>query len=375
VLLEAPIDVLRTEVPDTLPELPPPPERAAPSPADVEALAKLVKSWTRPLILAGGGVVAAKACGLLSRLAATLGAPVFHTANGKGTLIHLPELDAGLPWFKGTSDLRNMEDNFSPLFAQADGLLAVGCRFSQLATGSWALKLPPSVAQIDVDPAEIGRHYPVQLGLVCDALKGLDALVQHFAIKKGGLWATIPPRPPWRVPGMDVVAPLRRALPAGSVLSCDVTRLGYVLMADFTLDGPNRFLHPAGAVAMGYALPAALGAKAAFPDRKVIAVCGDGGFQMSALELATAVQEDLGVVVLLVNDSCLTLIKTTQHVRYSDRFVGVDLRNPDFAKFAEAFGVAYAQPQSDETLEAELRKAFDSPGTTVIEIRPADARA
>ena len=172
---------------------------------------------------------------------------------------------------------------------------------------------------------------------------------------------------------MDAVAALRRALPPDGVLCCDVTRLGYVLMADFPLDGPNRFLHPAGAVAMGYALPAALGAKAAFPDRKVLAVCGDGGFQMSALELATAVQENLGVVVLLVNDSCLTLIKTTQHVRYADRFVGVDLRNPDFAKLAEAFGVAYARADSDEALEAELRKAFESPGTTVVEIRPADA--
>src|SRR5207244_8792587 len=110
----------------------------------------------------------------------------------------------------------------------------------------------------------------------------------------------------------------------------DVTRLAYILMAEMPLDCPRTFLHPAGSVAMGYGLPAALGAKAAFPGRPVLAVAGDGGFQMSAMELATAVQENLPVVVLLVNDSCLTLIKSTQERRYERRFIGVDLHNPDF---------------------------------------------
>ena len=108
------------------------------------------------------------------------------------------------------------------------------------------------------------------------------------------------------------------------------------------MNRPRTFLHPAGSVAMGFGLPAALGAKAAHPDRKVIAVVGDGGFMMSGMELATAVQERLPVVVVLINDNSLTLIGAAQARRYGGRFIGVDLRNPDFETFAQAFGVHYA---------------------------------
>ena len=82
-----------------------------------------------------------------------------------------------MPWRRATADLTSMDDFFSPLFAEADGLLAVGCRFTQLATGSWALRLPPSVAQIDVDAEEIGRHYPVALGVHADARLALEELL------------------------------------------------------------------------------------------------------------------------------------------------------------------------------------------------------
>lgn len=374
VLFEVPVDVLRASVPDEMPAPPEPAPRPAPDPAAVEAMAKLIASWKRPLILAGGGVVAAEAEDVLARLSLTLGAPVFHSANGKCAVPSDHPLHAGLTWMNGTSDLSNMAERFSPLFAQADGLLAVGCRFSQLATGSWQIKVPPSLAHIDIDPAEIGRHYPVQASLVCDALSGIDALLQHFPIERGKPWTAIPPRPPWRLPGMELLRSLRRALPRNGVVCADVTRLAYMIMAGFPLNHPRTFLHPAGAVAMGYAVPAALGAKAAYPDRKVIAVVGDGGFQMSAMELATAAQEGLGVVVLLVNDNCLTLIRDTQTTHYGDRHIGVDLANPDFEMLTRSFGAAYVRAESDIALESALRTAFDSRGTTVVEVRPADAR-
>ena len=371
VLFDVPIDVLRAEVPDVLPSLPPPSQPAAPSSGDVESMAALIASWQRPLVLAGGG--SAGASSQLLRLATLLGAPVFHTGNGKGVFPSSHPLHAGLPWVRATSDLSGMAGNFSPLFDQADGLLAVGCRFSQLTTGSWSLKVPASLAHVDVDPEEIGRHHPVSRALVCDAALGLGALCQAFEGRARRPWAEVPPRPPWRLPGMDLVRPLRRALPADGIVCADVNRLAYVLMADLPLEAPGLFLHPAGAVAMGYGLPAALGAKVAHPERKVVAVVGDGGFQMCAMELATAVQEGIGVVVLLVNDSCLTLIKNTQRLRYGERFVAVDLCNPDFGKLSEAFGVAYALAESDDALETALRKAFASEGTSVIEVRPADA--
>src|SRR5262249_50046121 len=152
-------------------------------------------------------------------------------------------------------------------------------------------------------------------------------------------WARpAPAREPWRLPGLDLVGPLRQALPRDAIVVADVTRLGYILLAEFPVYQPRTVLHPAGFVAMGYGIPAALGAKAAFPERTVVSVVGDGCFLMSGMELATAVQEDLPIVVVLVNDSSLTLIKALQQRRYEGRYLGVDLRNPDFGRFARAFG-------------------------------------
>jgi acetolactate synthase-1/2/3 large subunit len=263
----------------------------------------------------------------------------------------------------------------SPLFTEADGLLALGCRFTQLATASWALRLPPSVAQIDIDAAEIGRHYPVQLGVGADVRAALTPLLAALPPANRRPWADLARKgEPWRLPGMDLLGPLRRALPPDAVVAADVTRLAYVLMAEFPLDHPRTFLHPAGAVAMGYGIPAALGAKAACPGRKVVAVVGDGCFLMSGMELATAVQEGLPVVVVLVNDGCLTLIKSTQERRFAGRYIAVDLRNPDFGLFARAFGVPYWRAESDPDFEAALREALAADGPALIEVRPADAR-
>ena len=125
--------------------------------------------------------ISAGAEAALRQIAERLGAPVFHTAMGKGALPADHPLAAGMPWHRASADLTGMSDYFSPLFAEADGLLAVGCRFTQLATGSWALRLPPSVAQIDVDPDEIGRHYPVAQGVTADARLALEALLPFAA--------------------------------------------------------------------------------------------------------------------------------------------------------------------------------------------------
>jgi acetolactate synthase-1/2/3 large subunit len=145
-------------------------------------------------------------------------------------------------------------------------------------------------------------------------------------------------------------------------------------MTEFPLEQPRCFLHTAGAIPMGHALPAALGAKAAWPDRPVVAVVGDGGFMMSGMELATAVQERLPVVVVLVNDNSLTLIRATQQRRYAGRFIAVDLHNPDFGQFAAAFGVAYWRAEGDAAFEAALREALAAGRPSLIEVRPSDAR-
>lgn len=376
VLLEIPIDVSRGEVPaGPWPARPEPPVPPAPKPAEVEALARLMAGWKRPLLLAGGGVISAGAERLLGQLAGRLGAPVLHTAMGKCSLPASHPLAFGMPWRRASSDLTGMEAHFSPLWAEADGLLAIGCRFTQLATGSWVLKPPASLAHIDIDPEELGRHYPLTQGICADAASTLTALLHALPPAPRPPWARpISPGEPWHLPGLDLLPALRRQLPADAILSADVTRLTYILMAGFPLEQPRTFLHPAGSVAMGYGIPAALGAKAAWPGRKVIVVVGDGGFLMSGMELATAVQEQLPIIVILVNDNRLTLIQATQERRYGQRYIGVDLRNPDFSQLAGSFGVSYARADSDREFEANLARAVAGEEPALLEVRPADAR-
>ncbi len=372
VLVEISVDVLRTEVEATSwPDLLTPSVRSEPLTSDIDALARLVQTWQRPLLLAGGGVMAARAEPLLLELAERLGAPVLNTAMGKGAFPARHPLAAGLTWNQGTSDLTGMENFLSPLFSQADGLLAIGCRFSQLATGSWVLRPPPSLVQIDIDRTELGRHYPLHHGVCADARKALEFLLAYLPRSRCKPWTTPPPRAnTWRLPGVEILGALRRVMPADTIFTVDVTRLGYIFMADFPLDRPRTFLHPAGSVSMGFAIPAALGAKAAFPERKVVAIVGDGGFQMSAMELATAIQERLPIIIILVNDSCLTLIKATQQRRYSERYIAVDLKNPDFGLLARAFGVDYARVETDADFELVLREAVARDTTTLLEVRP-----
>src|SRR5262249_4594343 len=141
-----------------------------------------------------------------------------------------------LPWSRATSDLTNMESFMSPLLSQADGALAIGCRFSQTFTGSWSMPLPPSLAQIDIDPAEIGRHYPVELGICADASIALRGLLAAMPENRERPWASIDPvKEPAKIGGMDLIPALRRVLPRDSLIAADVTQLGYSMLAGFPM--------------------------------------------------------------------------------------------------------------------------------------------
>lgn len=370
VLLEIPVDVQRTPCRDAR-SAPVPTAGAPPAPAsaEVEALARLLLRWRRPLLLVGGGVVTAGAEALVAELSRRLGAPVHHTFMGKTAMAPDHALNAGLPWSRATSDLSDMGQFMSPLFAEADGLLAIGCRFSQACTGSWVMTRPPALAQIDIDAEELGRHYALDLGICADAGATLRALLDAMSPSPREPW-TAPARPsgPFPLGGLDLVGALRRALPRDAIVVADVTRLGYMLVAGFPLHEPRCLLHPAGFVPMGYGLPAALGAKSALPGRTVVAVLGDGCFQMCGFELATAVQEKLPVVVIVVNDGSLTLIKAIQQRRYEGRYLGVDLLNPDFGQLGKAFGVAHWRTEDDVNFERAVREAVASNAPALVEV-------
>jgi acetolactate synthase-1/2/3 large subunit len=369
-LLEIPVDILRgqTEGPPTSAKAdgwsPP-----RPSHGDAAEAVRLIAGWRKPLLIAGGGVIRSGAESVLVRLAERLGAPVFHTFQGKCAIPGDHPLAARLPWSRATSDLTNMESFMSPLFKEADGVLAVGCRFTQTFTGSWSLRLPESLVHIDIDREEIGRHDPPALGVQADAACALSDLLAALPEAPRRPWASIEPiRTPAKVMGLDLMPPLRRVLPRDAIIAGDVTQLTYSMLAEFPMYAPRTFLHPSAFVAMGYGIPAALGARAAYPDRTVVAIVGDGCFMMSGMELATAVQEKLPIVVVLVNDRSLSLIKSIQERRYENRFIGVDLLNPNFEMFARAFGVKFWRAKSEASFEQALREAIGCGDTAVIEV-------
>jgi acetolactate synthase-1/2/3 large subunit len=371
VFVDAPVNVMASAAePGPVPPLPESPPPLAPRPQDIDALAKLLAGWRRPLLMVGGGVITAGAEREVLQLAERLGAPVFNTFMGKCAFPSGHPLAAGTPWKESTSDATDMASRMSPLFAEANGLLAVGCRFTQVVTGSWALRVPPALAQIDIDPAEFGRHYPVTLGVHADAREALRALLDVLPATPRSPWAPPTPAPePPRLGGLDLLGPLRRVLTPDTLIVADVTQLAYAMLVHHPVKQPRTFLHPAAFIAMGYGLPAALGAKAAFPERPVVAVVGDGCFQMTGMELATAVQEKLPVVVVVVNDSTLTLIKLIQQRRYGGRFLGVDLRNPDFGLLARAFGVRAWQVDSEAAFETALREAVALGEPALVEVQ------
>jgi acetolactate synthase-1/2/3 large subunit len=370
VLFEVTGCVLRADASSAqLPAVPSSPAHVAPAPEDVERLARLLGTWRRPLLMAGGGVLSAEASSELGELAERLGAPVFHSLMGKSALSTDHPLAAGLPWKQATSDATDMAAFMSPLFAEADGMLAVGCRFTQVTTGTWSLRPPAALAQIDIDPAELGRHYPIVLGIQADARQTLRALLRLLPKEPRTAWADAKPlHEPRFMAGMDLCGAIRRALPRDAIIVADVTQLAYRMLVDFPVYQPRTFLHPAGGVSMGYGLPAALGAKAAQPARAVVAIMGDGCFQMTGMEVGTMMQERLPVVVVLIHDGSLTLIKMIQHRKYDNRFIGVDLRNPDFVLLAKAFGLRAWRVESDRTLESALHEAIAANEPGLVEV-------
>jgi acetolactate synthase-1/2/3 large subunit len=143
----------------------------------------------------------------------------------------------------------------------------------------------------------------------------------------------------------------------------------YMMLANFPAYAPRTFLHPSCFISLGFGLPAALGAKAAYPERQVIAIAGDGGFMMTAQELACSVQEQLNVVTILINDNCLSAMKGIQNRSYGGRHTAVDLVNPDFVRFAESFGALGLRVDELDQFEPALREALSAGRPAVIEVR------
>ncbi len=344
--------------------------RGAPD-AEVRKAAACLRESAAPALWAGGGVIRSGASQELRALAEALGAPVFTTCGGKGAFPadHELALDYWLPAAPAVDLLKT-----------ADLVLAVGTRFTAMATAGWGVALP-RLLQIDIDPGEIGKNYPVEVGLVGDARIVLRQIREALA-ESGGcghrpsraedvahVRRLVEEEAALRFPdALGLLHTIRMVLDRDAILVCDITTLATLARRYFPVYEPGTFICPLGFGTLGYAFPAALGAKAGHPERQVIALCGDGGFLFNVQELATAVQSNLNVVILLINDGGYGAIRDWQRKHAGGRLTAVDLHTPDFITLARAFGAIGMRARGLEDVGPLLRTAGREARPVLLEV-------
>lgn len=369
IALSIPHDLLGARVESAL-RGPSPARRPPCHVADVAEAARRLRAARRPLVVAGGGVVAAEAGPALLRLARRLGAPVITTVMGRGAV---PEDD---PIWLGVLPNRRATE---AALREADVVLAVGCRFAARSTQGLLLNLSfapdQTLIHLDLDPTVIGRLFKPQVAIVGDARDGLERLLE--ALGPGPATATWEAArlAAWRQATGERYTPevaafidtLRRALPRDAIVVNDQTGVNYWMEWKFPVLAPRTFLYPVGSAVLGYAVPAAIGARIANPERPVVAVVGDGGFMFSVHELATAVKYRLPVVFIVMNDDRYGAIRWLQE-RMFGRWGEADLVNPDFPALARAFGARGERLPGVQTLPVALEAALAADRPTVLEL-------
>ncbi|MER7974521.1 acetolactate synthase large subunit [Streptomyces sp. NPDC096080] len=385
VLVDIPKDVLQERaayVRPARPDLPGVPATPRPHPRSLDQAAALLRASRRPVLYAGGGIVKADAAPELLRFAELTGVPVVTTLMARGAFPGSHRQHLGMPGMHGTVPA-------VAALQHADLVLAVGARFDDRVTGDpTTFARHAKIVHADVDAAEIGKNRAVDVPIVGDAKDVLAALTETVRALGG--------RTPWTTPGewwerLDrwrAVAPMTYTPPAdGSLLPQQVIdRIGALTGPDavyasgvgqhqmwashyLPLERPRSFLNSGGLGTMGYALPAAMGAKLALPDTTVWAVDGDGCFQMTCRTLATCAVEGIPVNVAVINNAGLGMVRQLQSLFFGDRHFGVGSATrsiPDFAAMGEAYGGVGLRCDRTEDLDATIRKALEIDDVPVV---------
>ena len=354
-------------------------------PKQVREAAQAILAAQRPIVYAGGGVLNADACAELLRLVESARLPAVVTLMGKGCLPDSHPLNYGPPGMHG-SKYANWALNKSDL------VIAVGTRFDDRVTGKVSAFAPGAqVIHFDIDAAEVGKIRHADIPVVGPLSIALAELTGELDRMREG---RAPVHEPWlrqvedwreqfpfRYTKVDGVLKPQTAVEALRDLAA--TRTEDVVwttgvgqhqmwaMQYLVCDRPRSFITSGGLGTMGYGLPAAVGAKAARPDATVVCVDGDGCFQMTCQELATAALERLPVVAVVLNNGWLGMVRQWQEMFYDERFAQTHLTHavPDYAQLAEAYGAAGFTVDSEEELESTLEAAFEAGRTAVVDVR------
>jgi acetolactate synthase-1/2/3 large subunit len=356
-----------------------------------EKIVRALAGARRPVIYAGGGVLLSDAAQELKQLAEHFSLPVAHSLMGKGALPDDHPLTLGMTGFWGTRFVNDQCRN-------ADWVIGLGTRFAEADCSSWdpeyTLSFPPAkLIHIDIDPAEIGRNFPVEIGVVTDLKQALvvinrvarrlypegrknevlvKAIAQYrkdfLAGNEANVSSDAYPMQPERI-----LAAVRRVLPRDAIITTDVGWNKNGVGQQFPVYTPGSILTPGGFATMGFGAPAALGAKLACPDKVVVALVGDGGFGQNPAMLATAVESDIAVVWVVMNNQAFGTIAGLQKAHYGLTLGTVFTKDgkpysPDFAAVARAYGAEGVKVESAAEFETVLRQATTSGRPFVIDV-------
>lgn len=363
-----------------------------PDPAAVDDAARLLAEAERPVIVVGGGAITGDAAGAVRSLAEALSIPVVITWNGKGAFPEDHRLYAGAVGQTGTIP-------GNEIAASADLVISVGCRFTDWSASSYrrgiSFSIPPAkLIHIDIDPYEIGKNYPTAVGIVAhagtavaalrdavgdrpqvpaardDFLAQLDRLKQDWTEQEAKRLDS----DQFPFTSQRPLRDLRRALPRDGIVVVGSGNAQGAVKQSFPVYEPRTHLGSGGYSSMGWALPAAIGAKVAQPDRQVACVLGDGDFLMSIQELALCVTENIPVVFVVQDNSGYMSIRGGQR-KIFDRHVISEFQrpdgspySPDFVAVARGFGLEAERVEDPSKLESTLSHALKSEAPTVVKV-------
>jgi len=358
--------------------------RTAPDPDLVAAAAEVILAAKSPAFIVGGGVISSGACAELARLAELLDAPVASTISGHGAIADNHPLAVGVVGANGGTDQTR------EAIAAADCVIFVGCRAGSTSTEHGEVPdRRTSIVHIDVDPMVVGANYRIEAGLVGDAGLCLAALGAEIARRLGGkprrgqsvvrlkglkqakraaferlAQSTERPIRPERV-----LAALQAALPRDSIVVADPGTPCPYVSGYFELDDPGRRLITNRAHgALGFSLPAAVGAAYAAPSAKVVALMGDGSFGFAVGELETLVRKQLPITLIVFSNASFGWIKASQKDGYGERYFSVDFTRTDHARIAEAYGLKAWRVEDPADVASAIRAAITHDGPSLVDV-------
>ena len=395
VLVDVPMDIFSMEVDTVLFEKLDNNSKTIQKPSiDDELATKIVKTLTNaqaPVLYVGGGIILADAAQELQEFVDHMGIPVAHSLMGKGALPDDHPLTLGMTGFWGTKFINDKCKN-------ADYVFGLGTSFKEADCSSWypeyTFSFPPTkLIHIDIDPSEIGRNYPVEIGAVADLKQALTVLTRvakklypepkkslalkeeiasykkefkasNKALEESDAFPLMPQR---------ILADVRDALPRNAIITTDVGWNKNGVGQQFPIYEPGSILTPGGLATMGFGSPAALGAKVAAPDRVVVSLIGDGGFGQNPAVLATAAIENIPAIFVIMNNSAFGTIAGLEKAHYDTTFGTLFIKDgqtysPDYAAIARAYGVEGEKIQSAADFKPALERAIKSNKPYVLDV-------